>query len=133
MSNIMPILFRDDVIVIIREGNVYDSFVPWLHILVLMDNMVLLSPPQNGMLRTLTQLQNDCTYYGMAVSQSKTKFFVIIDSESSSRKTWKLTRHCPLTICIRQNIILYKRAPLTIFHSVYGEWTFRDLQDREVE
>lgn len=72
----------DDLIRIIKEGCGHDGFLAWLHILVLMDDTVLLSTTRNNMINKVTLLQKYCLDYGMKVNQSKTKFFAISGSET---------------------------------------------------
>ena len=100
-SCLLFIIFMDDLIRMIKEGNVCDGFLQCLHILVMMDDTVLLSTSRHGMVRKLTQLQNYCTQYGMAINQSKTQFFVI---NGTSRDVEPMVvdgiavRHCDLYI-----------------------------------
>ena len=72
----------DDLIRIIKEGCGHDGFLAWLHILVLMDDTVLLSTTRNNMINKVTLLQKYCLDYGMKVNQSKTKLFAISGSET---------------------------------------------------
>lgn len=58
----------DGLIRTIKEGNICDGFLQWLHLLVVMDDMVLLSTSRNGMLRKFNQLQNYSMEYGMVIN-----------------------------------------------------------------
>ena len=76
-SCLLFIIFVNDMIRIIKQESGHDGFLQWLHVLVLMDDTVLLSTTKTGMLSKLSLLQKYCSDYGMSVNQSKTKFFVI--------------------------------------------------------
>ncbi len=49
----------------------------WLHILVLMDDTVLLSTTRQGMQHKLRLLHEYCKHYKMLVNNRKTKFFAL--------------------------------------------------------
>ncbi len=83
-SCLLFIIFVDDLIRIIKEGCGHDGFLKWLHILVLMDDTVLLATTRNNMIKKISLLQNYCHEYGMVINQSKTKFFVIHGSGTDS-------------------------------------------------
>ena len=76
-SCLLFIILVDDLIRVIKEGCGRDGFLQWLHILVLMDDTVLLSTTRANMMRKMCLLKDYCTEYEMQVNQSKTKFFVI--------------------------------------------------------
>ena len=80
-SCLLFIILVDDLIRIIKEGCDNDGFLQWLHVLVLMDDTVLLSTSRNNMLRKLRLMKDYCRDYGMEINQSKTKFFVINGKE----------------------------------------------------
>ena len=67
----------DDLIRMVKSGCGHDGFLQWLHILVLMDDTVLLATTRYNMLRKISLLQAYCREYGMKINQSKTKFFAI--------------------------------------------------------
>ena len=68
-------VFVNDLIKIIKEGCEADGFLAWIHILVLMDDTVLLATSRENMIKKITLLHNYCKEYGMKINQSKTKFF----------------------------------------------------------
>ena len=76
-SCILFIIFVNDLIKIIKDNCGIDGFLGWLHILVLMDDTVLLSTTRGGMIQKLNLLDQFCNSHGMIVNSSKTKFFVI--------------------------------------------------------
>ena len=75
-SCLLFILFVNDLIKLIKENWEDDGFLFWLHILVLMDDAVLLATTRERMLRKLRLLKNYCDDYGMKGNEGKTKFFV---------------------------------------------------------
>ena len=48
-----------------------DGFLSWLHILVLMDDTVLLATTRDSMIRKVEILKDYCTEYGMKVMSLK--------------------------------------------------------------
>jgi len=76
-SCILFVLFIDDLIRLLKEKCGRDGFLSWLHVLVLMDDTVLLSTSRAGMSKKMSILLEFCNDYGMKVNMSKTKFFGI--------------------------------------------------------
>ena len=81
-SCLLFIVLVDDFIRLIKEGCEHDGFLKWLHILVMIDDTVLLATTRYNMTLKLNILQDYCSEYGMEMNQSKTKFFVINGSEA---------------------------------------------------
>ena len=71
------ILYVNEMIRIIKENCMHDGFLTWLHVLVMMDDTVIMSTTRETMLHKVSLLQRFCQTYGMKINQSKTKFFVI--------------------------------------------------------
>ena len=61
----------------IKGGMRIDELLVWLHILVLMDDTVLLATTRGNMIKKVQILHKYCYEYGMKVNESKTKFFVL--------------------------------------------------------
>ena len=80
-SCLLFILFVNDLIKSIKENCGDDGFLSWLHILVLMDDTVLLATTRERMIHKLRLLKNYCDDYGMKVNEVKTKFFVVEGNE----------------------------------------------------
>ena len=80
-SCLLFIIYINDLIKLIKEGMGRDGFLSWLHILVLMDDTVLLATTRDSMIRKVEILKDYCTEYGMKVNESKTKFFVLNGTE----------------------------------------------------
>ena len=76
-SCLLFIIFMNDLIMMIKGGVDVDGFLSWLHILVLMDDTVLLATTRHNMIKKIEILQNYCEEYGMKVNEIKTKFFVL--------------------------------------------------------
>ncbi len=74
-SCLLFILFVDESVKTIKGGCSPDGFFQWLHILVLMDDTVLMSTTRYNMMKKIPLLQDYCSEYGMVINQSKTKFF----------------------------------------------------------
>ena len=72
----------NDLIMMVKNGVDLDGFLSWLHILVMMDDTVLLATTRVNMIQKVRILRNYCVQYGMKVNESKTKFFVINGGEN---------------------------------------------------
>ena len=83
-SCLLFVLYINDLIKIIKENSGNDGFLSWLHLLVLMDDTILLATTRRGMIHKVSLLKDFCQTYGMKVNQSKTKFFVIGGSPGDS-------------------------------------------------
>ena len=81
-SCLLFILYVNDLIKLIKENCGPDGFLSWLHVLMLMDDTVLLSTTRNGMTAKLSLLSQYCDEYGMLINEGKTKFFVINGREA---------------------------------------------------
>ena len=73
----MKILFKE------RCGP--DGFLAWLHLLVFMDDTVILSTSRNGALTKLALLKEFCNTHGMFVNVSKTKFICLNGKEEDKQ------------------------------------------------
>lgn len=112
-SCLLSIIFVNDLIKIINEGSERDIFLQWLHILILMDDTVILSTTRHGMLRKLSLLTDYCSDYGMIINQSKTKFMVINGSHDDVEPLLVndiIVEHC--------NMYVYLGSPFTSDGSV---------------
>ena len=76
-SCLLFVLFVNDLIKIIKERCRPDGFLAWLHVLIFMDDTVILSTSRNGILAKLSMLNDFCVSHGMKINVSKTKFMVI--------------------------------------------------------
>ena len=71
------ILFVDILIRLIKEGCARDGFLGWLHIMMLMDDTVLLATTRERLEYKMAILDRYCEEYGTIVNFDKTKFMVI--------------------------------------------------------
>ena len=85
-SCLLFVLYVNDLIHMIKQGCGYDGFLGWLHILVLMDDTVLLSTSKHSMICKLKMLSRFCTTHGMKINNSKTKFFVINGTQDDKQQ-----------------------------------------------
>lgn len=76
-SCLLFVLYVNELIKTIKENCNNDGFLGWLHIMVLMDDTVLLATSRESMKRKIKLLNQFCNDYGMVINQQKTKFFVI--------------------------------------------------------
>lgn len=80
-SCILFVLYVNDMIKLIKENCPLDGFLAWLHVMVMMDDTVLLSTTREGIQRKIEILCDFCTSHGMIVNTGKTKFMVINGSD----------------------------------------------------
>ena len=76
-SCLLFVLFVNDLIKIFKERCGPDGFLAWLHVLIFMDDTVILSTTRNGVIAKLGLLKEFCVSHGMKINVSKTKFMVI--------------------------------------------------------
>ena len=76
-SCILFLLYIDRMIKMIKEHFETDGFLGALHILMLMDDKVLLPTSKEGLINKFKICQQYCTEYGMSVNVLKTKFIVL--------------------------------------------------------
>ncbi len=66
---------------LIKQNVPMDSFLEWLHCLVLMDDTVIIATSRQSLLQKLTYLEKYCNEYGMIMNQKKTKLLVVNGDE----------------------------------------------------
>ena len=66
-----------------------DSFLEWLHVLMLMDDTVIFASSRERMVQKLDILLEYCVSHGMVMNESKTKFFVI-NGDASDKEPFPL-------------------------------------------
>ena len=87
-------LFVDTLITMFKERCGSDGFLNWLHILMLMDDTVILATSRNKLLEKLGILYDYCDTHGMVVNADKTKCMVINGDDQDKTP-----------ICLRENVI----------------------------
>ena len=76
-SCLLFIIYINQLVKMIKDRCMPETFLDWLHVLVLMDDTVLLSTNRANLLGKVEILDEFCREYGMTVNNDKTKFFVI--------------------------------------------------------
>lgn len=76
-SCLLFVIYVNAMIQMIKQGCPLDGFLSWLHVLVMMDDTVLLSTTREGMIKKIDILYDFCSSHGMVVNSSKTKFMVV--------------------------------------------------------
>lgn len=81
-SCLLFIIFVNDLIRLIKQNCGVDGFLAWLHLLILMDDTVLLATNRENMIHKIRLLNQFCASHGMKINESKTNFFVINGNNS---------------------------------------------------
>ena len=75
-----------------------DRFLKWLHILMLMDDTVLMASSRERLVEKLQKLVEYCTESGMVINEDKTKFMVICPASPRDRESINIgpvtVHHC---------------------------------------
>ncbi len=71
------VIFVNELIKLIKNVCQPEPFLEWVHMLMLMDDTVLLSTTREGIAKKLAVLVDFCKEYEMKVNCAKTKFFVV--------------------------------------------------------
>ena len=80
-SCILFILYVDRMIKLVKTSFQADGFLGTLHMLMLMDDTVLLATSKEKLIEKFQKCQEFCNEYGMSINQKKTEFMVINKSE----------------------------------------------------
>ena len=81
--------YVDKMVRMIKESVHSDGFLGRLHVLLLMDDTVILATSREKCLKKLEAVLNFCDEYGMEINEKKTKFFVI-NSEMNDKNPLNL-------------------------------------------
>ncbi len=76
-SCLLFIIFVNDLIMLMTQGCGSDGVLAWQHVLVLMDDTVMVATTRKKLIKKLNILPKYCKEYGMKINQSKTKYFVV--------------------------------------------------------
>ena len=71
------IIYVDALIKMVKTKSPVDGFLSWLHVLMLMDDTVILATSRESLIKKLEILKEYCDEYGMQVNEKKTEFMVI--------------------------------------------------------
>ena len=96
-SCLLFIIFVNDLISLIRQNCDADGFLAWLHLLILMDDTVLLATKRENMIHKIKLLNQFCASHGMKINESKTNFFVI--NGNTSDKEAMLVDDVSVSVC----------------------------------
>ncbi len=66
-SCLLFLSYVNDFIRLIKDNCREDSFLKWLHVLIQMDDTVLLSPSRENMINKLYLMKQFCNAYGMSI------------------------------------------------------------------
>ena len=102
-SCILFIIYVDVMVKMIKQGCLADGFLKWLHVLVLMDDTVLLATSKDGMKSKLKIMYEFCKTHGMIVNNDKTKFMVINGNDKDREP-----------IILDDNIIMYRKQYISL-------------------
>ncbi len=80
------VIFVEMLIRMIKNNVNPDSFLDWLHTLMLMDDTVILATSRERLEQKLKYLEEYCKEYGMVINEKKTKLMVI-NGEEEDRET----------------------------------------------
>ena len=93
------IVYVNDLVKLIKNTCESDGFLSWLHLLILMDDTVLLATSRENMIKKVKLLTKFCDKYGMIVNEKKTKLMVIngsvLDREPININSLSI-KHCDL-------------------------------------
>ena len=84
-SCLLFVLYVNDLIRLIKQNCGVDGFLQWLHVLVLMDDTVILPTSRAGMIQKITLLNKFCVSHGMDLNVRKTKFMVLNAEEDDKQ------------------------------------------------
>ena len=68
------IVYVNDLIKLIKDTCEPDGFLSWLHLLILMDDTVLLATSRENITKKVELLNQFCKKYGMVINEGKTKY-----------------------------------------------------------
>ena len=108
-SCILFVLYINDMIRMIKQRCQMDGFLAWLHVMVLMDDTILLSTTKIGMKRKLEILYDFCDTYGMIINSDKTKFMVV-NGNDEDREPIVQNNNAVIHYC---NQYIYLGSPFT--------------------
>ncbi len=97
-SCLLFILYVNDLIKRVKENCADDGFLSWLHIVVMVDDTVLLATARQRMQQKLLIGKQFFNEHGMKINQTKTKGFVInstpADKGTDSRGGCRVVEYC---------------------------------------
>ena len=76
-SCLLFVTYVDKMVKMIKDSVQSDGFLGGLHVLMLMDDTVIMATSREKCLKKLEAVLNFCDEYGMMINEKKTKFLVI--------------------------------------------------------
>ena len=76
-SCILFVLYVNVMVKMLKQGSPVDGFLSWLHVLVMMDDTILLSTSRESMQNKIKIMYDFCNSHGMTINNNKTKFMVV--------------------------------------------------------
>ena len=80
------VLFVNTLIRMIKERCPRDGFLGWLHVLMLMDDTVILATSRECLMSKLNILCDFCSSHGMMINEGKTKFMAVNGNDQERRR-----------------------------------------------
>ena len=87
------ILFVDEFVRLVKERSGLDGFLEWLHLLMLMDDTVLIATSRERLVEKLGLLAQWCNKSGMVINEDKTQFMAFVTTVKEERKPIVLKLH----------------------------------------
>ena len=88
-------MYVDELVKLITRKCNAETFIDWLHVLMYMNDTVLLATTRAAMLSKIAILYESGNEYGMKVNLAKTKFFVInCGAGDADRVNDLIVEHC---------------------------------------
>ena len=87
------ILFVDEFVRLVKEQSGVDGFLDWLHLLMLMDDTVLIATSRERLIQKLGLLVQWCDKSGMVINEDKTQFMAFVTAVKEERKPIVLKLH----------------------------------------
>ena len=87
------ILFVDEFIRLVKDRSGIDGFLKWLHLLMLMDDTVLIATSRERLIEKLNLLVFWCNKSGMVINEDKTQFMAFVTTTPAARNPIILKLH----------------------------------------
>ena len=87
------ILFVDEFIKLVKDRSGLDGFLQWLHLLMLMDDTVLIATSRERLIEKLNLLAWWCDKSGMVINEDKTQFMAFVTTAQGEREPIVLKLH----------------------------------------
>jgi len=87
------ILFVDEFVRLVKGRSGLDGFLKWLHLLMLMDDTVLMATSREGLKEKLNVLAEWCDRSGMVINEEKTEFMAFVTTSVEDRSPIVLKLH----------------------------------------